>query len=155
MTKLPKCSCAAREDVSKRNQLIQLMQFLMGLNDVFQPIRSGLLSRETLLDVKDAFVIVSRDESHKGIASSSTGSISKPRVSGFVAKSNNWSNNISERGDNKRFGNTVNDGINRGPNPNLLCTNYGKVRHTIDICFDIIGYPPGYNKNFGLKRNCS
>nr|GEY83076.1 ribonuclease H-like domain-containing protein [Tanacetum cinerariifolium] len=55
------------------------MQFLMGLNDVFQPIRSSLLSRETLPDVKDAFVIVSREESHSGIASSSSGSISKPQ----------------------------------------------------------------------------
>ncbi|GKE73717.1 ribonuclease H-like domain-containing protein [Tanacetum coccineum] len=67
MTKLPKCSCAARGDVSKHNQLIKLMQFLMGFNDVFQPIRSSLLARETLLDVKDVFAIISRKESHRGI----------------------------------------------------------------------------------------
>nr|GEW25280.1 ribonuclease H-like domain-containing protein [Tanacetum cinerariifolium] len=41
---------------------------------------------------------------------------------------------------NKRFGNY---GNNRGPNPNLHCTNCQKVGHTIDRCFDIIGYPPG------------
>ncbi|GJR72454.1 ribonuclease H-like domain-containing protein [Tanacetum coccineum] len=62
MTKLPKCSCAAREDVSKHHQLMRLMQFLMGLNDVYQPIRSSLLSRETLPDVKEAFAIISREE---------------------------------------------------------------------------------------------
>nr|GEU93973.1 ribonuclease H-like domain-containing protein [Tanacetum cinerariifolium] len=146
MTKLPICSCAAREDVLKHNQLMKLMQFLMGLNDVFQTIRSSLLSRETLPDVKDAFVIVSREESHRGIASSSFGS-----VSGFVAKSNNWSNNGNKRGNNKKFANTVNGGNNIGHNPNLLCTNYEKVGHTIDICFDIIGYPPRYNKNPGPK----
>ncbi|GKA76645.1 hypothetical protein Tco_0783106, partial [Tanacetum coccineum] len=109
MTKFPKCSCAAREDVSKHNQLIKLMQFLMGLNDVLQPIRSSLLSRETLLDVKDAFAIISREESHRGIASSSSSSSSsmtKPQVG-----------------------------------------------HTVDRCFDIIGYPPGYNKNPGPKPN--
>ncbi|GJV18018.1 hypothetical protein Tco_1363341 [Tanacetum coccineum] len=106
MTKFPKCSCAAREDVSKHNQLIKLMQFLMGLNDVFQPIRSSLLSRETLLDVKDTFAIISREESHRGIASSSFG---------FVTKS--------------------------------------QVGHTVDRCFDIIGYLPGYNKNPGPKSN--
>ena len=74
MTKLPKCSCAAREDVLKHNQLMKLMQFLMGLNDVYQPIRSSILSRETLPDVKDAFVTISREESHRGIASSSASS---------------------------------------------------------------------------------
>ncbi|GKA58276.1 hypothetical protein Tco_0757464, partial [Tanacetum coccineum] len=63
----------------------------------------GLLevARETLLDVKDAFDIISKEESQIGIASSS---------SGFVG-------------------------------------------HTVDRCFDIIGYPPGYNKNIGPKPN--
>ncbi|GJX64241.1 ribonuclease H-like domain-containing protein [Tanacetum coccineum] len=93
----------AREDVLKHNQLMKLMQFLMGLNEVFQPIKSSLLSREALPDVKDNFAIISREESHRGIASSSSGS----------------------------------------------------VRHTIDRCFDLIGYPPGYNKNHGPKQNGS
>nr|GEU41166.1 hypothetical protein [Tanacetum cinerariifolium] len=94
----------------------------MGLNDVFQPIKSSLLSREKLPDVMDAFAIVFREESHRGIASSSSGSVSKPQI--------------------------------YGPNPNLLCKNYGKVGHTVDRCFDLIGYPPGYNKNPGSKSNC-
>ncbi|GJX82744.1 ribonuclease H-like domain-containing protein [Tanacetum coccineum] len=126
LTKLPKCSCAAREDVSKHNQLIKLMQFLMGLNDVFQPIKSSLLSRETLPDVKDAFAIVSREESHRDLASSSSGSADN----------------------NKRFRNSGNNG---GPNLNLHCTNCQKVGHTVDRCFDIIGYPLGYVKNPGPK----
>ncbi|GKB33590.1 ribonuclease H-like domain-containing protein [Tanacetum coccineum] len=134
---------------------MKLIQFLMGLNDVFQPIRSGLLSRETLPNVKDVFAINSIEESHRGIASSSSGSVSKPRVSGFVVESNNWTNNGNKRADNKKIGNTINSGNNKGPNPNLLCTNYGKVVHTIDRCFDIISYLPGYNKNLGPKQNCS
>ncbi|GKE52220.1 ribonuclease H-like domain-containing protein, partial [Tanacetum coccineum] len=100
MTKLPKCSCDASKDVSKHYQLIKLMQFLMGLNDVFQPIRSSLLAMETLPDVKDAFTIISKEESHRGIASSS-----------------------------------------------------GSLGHTVDRCFDNLGYPPGYNKNPGPKPN--
>ncbi|GJS69702.1 ribonuclease H-like domain-containing protein [Tanacetum coccineum] len=133
------------------SELIKLMQFLMGLNDVFQPIRSSLLARETLPDVKDAFAIISREESHRGIASSSSSSVTKPQVSSFVAISNSWNNNGNKKFDNnKRTGNSTN---NRGPNPNLHCTNYGKVGHTVDRCFDIIGYPSGYNKNHGPKLN--
>nr|GEY03637.1 pentatricopeptide repeat-containing protein At5g39680 [Tanacetum cinerariifolium] len=74
------------EDVSKHNQLTKLMQFLMGPNDVFQPI--------------------SREESHRGIASSSSSFVTKPQVG-----------------------------------------------HIVDRCFDIIEYPPGYNKNIGPKTN--
>nr|GFB24408.1 putative Gag-polypeptide of LTR copia-type [Tanacetum cinerariifolium] len=43
-----------------------------------EPIRSSLLSRETLPDVKDAFAIVSREESHRGLDSSSSGFVTKP-----------------------------------------------------------------------------
>ncbi|GJZ88529.1 hypothetical protein Tco_0660311 [Tanacetum coccineum] len=64
------------------------------------------VARETLPDVKDAFAIISREESQIGIASSSYGFVTKPQVG-----------------------------------------------HTVDRCFDIIGYPPGYNKNIGPKPN--
>ncbi|GJS88964.1 ribonuclease H-like domain-containing protein [Tanacetum coccineum] len=56
------------DGVLKHNQLVRLMQFLMGLNDVYQPVRSNFLARDPLPDVKDAFAIVSREESHKGLA---------------------------------------------------------------------------------------
>nr|GEU99562.1 hypothetical protein [Tanacetum cinerariifolium] len=65
---LPTCTCAAHERLLKRNQLVRLMPFLMGLNDVYQPTRSILLARDLLPDVKDAFAVVSREESHRGLA---------------------------------------------------------------------------------------
>nr|GEV36930.1 ribonuclease H-like domain-containing protein [Tanacetum cinerariifolium] len=125
----------------------------MGLNDVFYLIKSSLLSRENLLGVKDAFAIIFREESHRGIAPYSR-SVTKPHVFGFVAKTNNWSINGNKRVDNnKKFRNSSNYDNNRGPNPNLLCKNYGKVEHTINRCFNLIGYPPGYNKNPRPKQN--
>nr|GEX10893.1 ribonuclease H-like domain-containing protein [Tanacetum cinerariifolium] len=157
MTTLSKCSCVARKDVLKHNRLMKFMQILICLNDVFQPIRCSLLSRETLPDVKDAFAIISKEESHRGIVSSSSFSfscsVSKPQVCGFMSKTNNWTNNRNKKVDNKKYGNTVNTGNNKGPNPNFLFKNYGKVGHSIDRCFDLIGYPLGYNKNFGPKQN--
>ncbi|GKC75052.1 ribonuclease H-like domain-containing protein, partial [Tanacetum coccineum] len=50
------------------------------LNEVVQPIRSSLLSRENLLDVKDSFAIIFIEESHRGIASSSSGWIINSRA---------------------------------------------------------------------------
>nr|GFA13051.1 ribonuclease H-like domain-containing protein [Tanacetum cinerariifolium] len=85
---------------------------ILGVNSVIDlvfpprycsPIRSSLLSRETLPDVKDAFAIVSREESHRGLASSSSsGFETKPQVSSFVAKSNNWSNNGNKMADSNK-----------------------------------------------------
>ncbi|GKA85651.1 ribonuclease H-like domain-containing protein [Tanacetum coccineum] len=67
LTLLPTCTCAAHEEVLKHNQLIRLMQFLMGLNDVYQNIKSNILARDPLPDMKEAFNVVSREESHRGL----------------------------------------------------------------------------------------
>nr|GFA86724.1 hypothetical protein [Tanacetum cinerariifolium] len=158
MTTLPKCSCVARDDALKHNQILRL---IMGLNDVYQPIRSSLLSRETLRDVKDAFSIISREESHRDIAASSD-RVHKPQVTSFVSRIKKFNNNNgNKKFDTRRVNNygdnTVNNSGNiRGPNLNFHCKNCGKVDHTIERCFDIIGYASGYNKNsskYGVKSN--
>ncbi|GJU13262.1 putative reverse transcriptase domain-containing protein [Tanacetum coccineum] len=67
LTKLPDCVCLVRVELVDHDKLLKLMQFLMGLDDKYQPIRSSLLTREILPEVKDAFVIISKEESHRGI----------------------------------------------------------------------------------------
>nr|GEV68538.1 ribonuclease H-like domain-containing protein [Tanacetum cinerariifolium] len=128
---------SARLEVANYDKMLKLMQFLMGLDDIYQPIRSSILTREVLPEAKDAFLIISREESHKRIPSSSgTVKNEKAQASAFVSKqsdmnksrNNNWSNN----------GNNV----NRGVYDNLLCK-----------CFEFIGYPPGFKRNPNLKPN--
>ncbi|GKE58958.1 hypothetical protein Tco_1498143, partial [Tanacetum coccineum] len=126
------------------------------------PIRSRLISKETLPVVKDAFFIISKEESHKGIASSS-GSVPKSQTTSFVSminfsnntnNGNKWFNNT--RVNNSRNNSVNTNGNNRRPNLKLTYKDCGKFGHTIERCFDIIGYPPGYNKTFsksGVKSN--
>ncbi|GJY76334.1 hypothetical protein Tco_0481450 [Tanacetum coccineum] len=52
LVQLPICTCHAAEDFKKHNQLMKLMQFLMGLDDAYMQIRSNILSREPLPDVE-------------------------------------------------------------------------------------------------------
>ncbi|GJW29159.1 hypothetical protein Tco_0046034, partial [Tanacetum coccineum] len=58
LTKLPKCTCDASKELLVHQQLIKLMQFLISLNDYYQPVRSALLTKDPLPDVKDAYTIV-------------------------------------------------------------------------------------------------
>ncbi|GJR22867.1 hypothetical protein Tco_0971394 [Tanacetum coccineum] len=44
---------------------MKLTQFLMGLDDSYLQIRSSILSRETLPDVRSAYAIISSEESHR------------------------------------------------------------------------------------------
>nr|GEY66207.1 hypothetical protein [Tanacetum cinerariifolium] len=70
LTKLLDYTCNARLEVANYDKMLKLMQFLMGLDDIYQPIRSSILTREVLPEAKDVFLIISK-ESHRGIPSSS------------------------------------------------------------------------------------
>ncbi|KAJ0818200.1 putative RNA-directed DNA polymerase [Helianthus annuus] len=129
MLQLPTCSCKAAKDYNDFSMLIKLMQFLMGLDDVYQPVRTNLLTRETFPSVKVAYSVVSREESHRLTSNGSKGQ----NVS-FVAKPN-------QSFDSKKK--TTNQ---RGPNSNLKCTHCGMNGHTVDRCFELIGYPPGFKR---------
>ncbi|GJR96370.1 ribonuclease H-like domain-containing protein, partial [Tanacetum coccineum] len=119
LVELPRCTCHAADDFKKHNQLMKLIQFLMGLDDTYMQIRSSILSRETLPDVRSAYATISSEESHK-IATSS--------VSGTSQRPNDNENRRTAKGST------------------LVCENCGFNGHTIDRCFKIIGYPPDFGK---------
>ncbi|XP_076911762.1 uncharacterized protein LOC143569831 [Bidens hawaiensis] len=45
--------------------------------------------------------------------------------------------------------------VSRGPNPNLKCTHCNKVGHTVERCFEIVGYPQGPRTRGGQPHNQS
>ncbi|GJR78190.1 ribonuclease H-like domain-containing protein [Tanacetum coccineum] len=106
LTILPRCTCPAADDFKKHNQLMKLMQFLMGLNDHYIKIRSSILSREVLPDVISAYSIISSEESYR-IASGSVSECFKiigypsdfgKKKAGQNFKGKNVSNNASSFG---------------------------------------------------------
>ncbi|GJT44814.1 hypothetical protein Tco_0953529 [Tanacetum coccineum] len=161
LTKLSPCTCDVKTELGKHDQLMKQMQFLMGLDDVYLPIRSSLLTHTELPDVKDAFLIICRDQSHRGLGSRI--GVQKPTVSSFVSKTfenqnknqnrnnNNGSNNqnVSNNQNNSGFNNQN----NKGQYNSSSCKNYGMKGHTIDRCFEIIGYPNGFKRNQNGKNS--
>nr|GFA41674.1 ribonuclease H-like domain-containing protein [Tanacetum cinerariifolium] len=102
------------------------------------------MTREIPPEAKDAFLIISREESHRGIPPSSV-KAEKPQVSAFVARQTDNNNNR-----NRNWSYNKNN-ANRGNYDSLLCKNCGLKGHTIDRCFELIGYPPGFKRNPNLK----
>ncbi|GJR49660.1 hypothetical protein Tco_1400181 [Tanacetum coccineum] len=90
------CTCVAKSGSVKHTQLIRLMQFLMGLNDVYQPITSTIFAKDPLPNVKDAFYVVSREESYKGLHPGGFGT-NKSQPTAFVANTNNNTNNFNRK----------------------------------------------------------
>nr|GEX46887.1 hypothetical protein [Tanacetum cinerariifolium] len=74
--------------------------------------------------LKASFAVFGSEESHRNVTSAGT---TKPTATAFAAKTF----------DKKR-----------GPNPNLKCTNCNKIGHTVDRCFELVGYLVG-----NVKRN--
>ncbi|GJZ58327.1 ribonuclease H-like domain-containing protein [Tanacetum coccineum] len=135
MIELPKCVCNASESFKKHNQLLKLMQFLMGLDDSYMQIRSSILSREVLPNVRSAYATISSEESYRVAAGSITsGFPQRNQVSGS-------SQNLNSR---PRLNNLNNN--RQGGNSGLVCEKCGFNGHTIDRCFKIIGYPADFGK---------
>ncbi|GJU85008.1 hypothetical protein Tco_1292554 [Tanacetum coccineum] len=109
LTKLSPCTCDAKNELSKHKQLMKLMQFLMGLDDVYQPTRSSLLTQTELHDVKDAFVIVCREESHKGFGSAKTPSHTIDRFFELIGYPNGFKKNHNVRKFSNNKGNSSNN----------------------------------------------
>ncbi|GJU18889.1 ribonuclease H-like domain-containing protein [Tanacetum coccineum] len=151
-TVLPRCTCHTADEFKKHNQLTKLMHFLMGLDDSYMQIRSSILSREALPDVKIAYATISSEESHRVASGSISGSSQMNQASAFVS-------NVPNKGNFQR-----NETSNNGPKPNnvnnnkqnggsgLVCENCCFNGHTIDRCFKIIGYPTDFGKK-KLGRN--
>nr|GEV78095.1 ribonuclease H-like domain-containing protein [Tanacetum cinerariifolium] len=95
LIELPRCTCLDADDFKKHNQLMKLMRFIMGLDDTYMQIRSSIISKETLSDVRSAYVIISSEESY-GIATGSVSGTSQ-RSQTFV-----FNVNASNRGNFQR-----------------------------------------------------
>nr|GEX82336.1 retrovirus-related Pol polyprotein from transposon 17.6 [Tanacetum cinerariifolium] len=73
MIELPKCVCNASKGFKKHNQLMKLMQFLMRLDDSYMQVRSSIIFREVLPDVRSTYATISSEESHRVAAGSIAG----------------------------------------------------------------------------------
>ncbi|XP_071738974.1 uncharacterized protein [Rutidosis leptorrhynchoides] len=136
------CTCASSASIENNNKMLKLMQFLMRLNDVYMSIRSNILLRDPLPDVKVAYAILSREESHR--LNSLKDVNNKTQTSAFAVQASNKLNNNNHNNNMSSF----NNNNNRGPNPNLKCKKCNKIGHTIERCFEIVGYPPNFKRNF-------
>ncbi|GJX30161.1 hypothetical protein Tco_0238240 [Tanacetum coccineum] len=69
---LVKCSCDASKELGLHQQLMKLMQLLISLDNCYQPVRSSILTRDPFPEVKDAYNVISREESHRWVPETSS-----------------------------------------------------------------------------------
>ncbi|GJS94102.1 ribonuclease H-like domain-containing protein, partial [Tanacetum coccineum] len=127
-------------------------RFLMGLDDSYMQIRSNILSRDPLLDVKGAYAIISSKDSHRVVSTSSVET--SQRSQSFVFNSSVNNRGVNQRppnsGNSSRTNNVArpSNGGNRRTNggPQLVCEHCNFNSHTIDRYFKLIGYLANFRK---------
>ncbi|GJT45562.1 hypothetical protein Tco_0954277 [Tanacetum coccineum] len=113
--------------------------FLIGLDDVFNSVRSLIITTEPIPNVKSAFATLSRDESHRNSHYSSKNVKAGPFAFAVRPINANWNSNrntINNNNNNKKFGRVS----------NLVCKHCNMNGHIIDRCYELVGYPPGFKK---------
>lgn len=110
-----------------------VMQFLMGLHESFIPIRGQILLLDPLPNISKVFSLVLQEERQRSIG---TVGLSNP-VSEF-------STTNAAQGNRFQFP--------RGKE-RPICSHYGRSNHTIDTCYEIHGFPPGFGRGRGRGKN--
>lgn len=123
------------------NQQEHVMCFLMGLNESFSQLRAQLLFMEPEPSINRAFSLVAQEAQQRAI----TASISPTPVA-LMVKNSSSSSSINSRVNSSNFQ------PKRKDKP--VCSHCGLVGHTVDRCYKLHGYPPGYRSS-GSRSNSS
>ncbi|XP_013632672.1 PREDICTED: uncharacterized protein LOC106338183 [Brassica oleracea var. oleracea] len=106
------------EGLLAQNENNRASDFLMGLNNIYDHIRSQILMKKTLPFMSEVYNILDQEDSLRSARNSSH---TKPDSVTFQVSSNpNYDKNRS------------------------VCTHCGGYGHIIDRCYKLHGYPPGF-----------
>ncbi|XP_010513597.1 PREDICTED: uncharacterized protein LOC104789625 [Camelina sativa] len=127
-----RCECDAAAKWERLQQRSRVTKFLMGLNESYDQARRHILMLKPIPTIEEAFNMVTQDErqvvvkpttSIDSVAFQSVASMNEAE-SAYVAVYNT--------------GRTIQKPI---------CSHCGKVGHTIQKCYKLHGFPPGYKTN--------
>lgn len=132
-----KCECDAAALWEKLQQRSRVTKFLMGLNESFDQIRRHVLMLKPIPTIEEAFNIVTQDERQRVI---------KPvtRIDNVAFQSSAPSLMSQGQAEDAYVAAYNTSRMNQRP----VCTHCGKSGHTIQKCFKIHGFPPGYKSHY-------
>lgn len=167
------CTCNLSQKIQQRQQEQRLIQFMMKLSDKFSAVRGHALMMHHLPNVPQACRLFVQEENHKEIGqgnSHDSMAFMADRRSSYMGNSYR-NNNLAKFRPSQNFGNVKDNsgsfGNNKGntgnsgnfgtgpfgnkkvskPGANYYCTHCQVPGHSIDRCFQIHGFPPGFKGN--------
>lgn len=135
------CSYGAKENVYKAEQDRRLIQFLMGLNEVYTAVRGSILMLNPLPSMAQAFSILIQEEKQREFKSHNVMNMDSVSLNAGAKNFNRGSTSSTGR---QQVGNYVDKS-------QLFCDFCKRTRHTMKTCYKLHGYPQNtqneHNKN--------
>jgi len=146
------CTCGVASDLKKYNEQDKVIKFLKGLNEQYAHVRSQIMLIDPLPDLDKTFSLVLQQERQTHIPVFGEIPVDQQSAVNQVQQTN--SNKGFARGGSSSYRGRGRGSYNgtRGQNQGITrtCTNCGRHNHTVETCFLLHGYPPGY-QNKGPK----
>jgi hypothetical protein len=136
---LPCCTCGAVKALQAKHQRQYVYQFLMGLNESFSHIRGQILLLDPLPPMNKVFSLVLQEERQRGLSISS-GSFNHNTTALLTKTAVSSQPRTNSKANYK--------GKNRP-----TCSHCGIYGHTMEKCYRLHGFPPGYK--FTKGKNAS
>ncbi|XP_073046189.1 uncharacterized protein [Primulina eburnea] len=128
-----KCICSGVKNIEAYVQMDYTLTFLMGLNDSFTHVRSQVLLLDPLPPISRVFALIVQEEWQREVGACQGTS---NQGMAFTLKSDRPQTQQGSRRPQQ---------FQRG---RPYCTTCNVPSHTIETCYKIHGYPPGYKNRF-------
>ena len=127
------------------------MSFLMGLDDSFSQVRGQLLLMDPMPPINRVFSLIVQEEQQRKTNSPSDSNNSTGTMA-FAVKTEavKTGGSNSQRFQNSNFNASKNQKRDR-----QYCTYCKILGHTMDRCYKIHGYPPGYKFKINNNSNAA
>lgn len=136
---IPECSCGALKTTLDHYHQDYIFQFLMGLNDSFAQIRGQILLIDPLPSINKVFSLVLQEERQREISIDSLNN----ETAAMMIK-----NPLPRYGSQSQQNRFVKQPfLHNSRNNRPICTHCGLLGHTMEKCYKLHGYPPGYRAN--------
>ncbi|XP_019262125.1 PREDICTED: uncharacterized protein LOC109239965 [Nicotiana attenuata] len=149
------CTYGAKANMYKAEQDRRLIQFLMGLNEVYTVVRGSILMMNPLLSIAQAFSILIQEEKQREIRPNNHLIMESTSLNVNGPGNNRFRTNYNPQG------NTVGQNSYRPAFPpnrsKLFCDYYKKRGHTKEKCYKLHGFPQDFKftrgRNAGSATN--
>ncbi|XP_070015139.1 uncharacterized protein [Nicotiana sylvestris] len=144
-----KCTCGARENIHKAEQDRRLIQFLMGLNEVYTIVRRSILIMNPLPTIAQAFYILIQEEKQREVKPSNSFSMDSAALNVSGSGNDNFKTNYNQQGNNNTYRRYKENQFNSRSRP--FCDYCKRPGHTKDKCYKLHGFPQSSRFNKGRR----